>query len=339
MASQKMFQFPQADFYQGSGSVRFIPKKSFLTTVESALQPLHQPTSDISARGMANWQGISKYSVQHLLAKSVTPVLTADTDLPSDVGAACQALRMEASPVKRLPAPKTLLSLQSAASSPLRLSSALFTPSQRLLRVRRPSFYQLPPKDVPTGSSIQSMSFTLIGQVHKAVGQPAVGHTQVSLGNTSQRDQSHQQECVEECSLTDRTSAGKIGAHRRAALRKAFTSQSRDSRHATSRDQSLQPDLICKDLLNMDLNGRLVIDLEHLRRNCATQTAKTGPLDVSAVSSQSRAVSVRSILVRREKSERELRRNDTDSPKKKVVFAKNKMVMLFEKEQKEKSSR
>lgn len=332
MASRKIFQFPQADFYQGSGSVRFIPKKSFLTTVESALQPLHQLTSEISVRGMANSQGISKYSVQHLSAKPVAPALTVDTDLPSDVGAACQALGMEAWPVKRLPAPKTLLSLQSSVSSPLKTQ---WTPcaSQRLLRVRRPSFYQLPAKEPSTGSSILSMSFTVIGEVHKAIGQ-----TPASLENTSQRDLSQQQHCVEECSLNDHTSAGKVGTHRRASLRKALTSKSRDSKNANSRDQSLQPDLIYKDLLNMDLNGRLVIDLEHMRRSGA-QAAKTGPLDVSAMSSQSKAVSVRSILVRREKSERELRRNDTDSPKKKVVFAKNKMVMLFEKEKKEKSSR
>lgn len=330
MASQRVFQFQQVDFHQVGGSAWYLPKKSFMTTVESSLQPTHQVTSEISARGMAYTQGISKYSVQHLPAKSAIPAFTVDTDLPSEFGASCQALGTEASPIKRLPVPKTLLSLQSCLSSPLKIP---LTQSQRLLRVRKPSFYQLPAKEPSTGSSIHSMSFTLIAEVHKSIGQ-----LPMSLENTSQKDLSQTPNCVEECSLNDNNS--KVGTNRHASLRKAFTSKSRESNNnPNSRDQSLQPDLIYRDLLNMDLNGRLVIDLDHLRRNCASQAAKTGPLDVSAMSSQSRPVSVRSILVKREKSARELRRNDTDSPKKKVVFAKNKMVMLFEKDKKEKSSR
>ena len=160
----------------------------------------------------------------------------------------------------------------------------------------------------------------------------------------SAKESSEALHLVEECSIQESHNIRSRTGEKRLSLRKAFTSNDRSANgqnDVISRDQSLQPDNIFKDLLNKDLSGRLVIDLNQIRRGKTSNLVKTGPLDVSGFSSQSRAVSVRSILLNRNvgNSTRELSRKDTSSPKKKVVFAKNKMVMLFEKDPPTKPSR
>jgi len=82
-----------------------------------------------------------------------------------------------------------------------------------------------------------------------------------------------------------------------------------------------------KELLNKDLTQRVVVPIRCLLRPRLRTTGDLGQ------NSLSEAVRTRSILVKKDQSSRDISRlNDSCSPKKKVAFAKNKMVLLFTKD-------
>jgi hypothetical protein len=82
-----------------------------------------------------------------------------------------------------------------------------------------------------------------------------------------------------------------------------------------------------KELLNKDLTQSVVVPIRCLLR---PRLRTTGPLGQNLFSESTRTTS---ILVKRDQSSRDISRlNDSCSPKKKVAFAKNKMVLLFTKD-------
>src|SRR3990167_1466612 len=95
-------------------------------------------------------------------------------------------------------------------------------------------------------------------------------------------------------------------------------------------------------LLNQDLTQNVVVPVVPLQRHARPKLMTSGPTAYVCTAETNRqgptlrcgsVTSTRSILVKRDRSSRDISRlNDSCSPKKKVAFAKNKMVLIFTKD-------